>query len=130
MSLTINACPVCQGEVEITEVSCVNCDVQVRGHFTPSRYDRLSQDQTHFLETFLRCRGVIKDVEAALGISYPTVKGRLDALVNALRLDDGASAPPAAETKDPATRRKEILQAVNSGELDADAALLALKDIS
>ncbi|MEO7720175.1 MAG: DUF2089 domain-containing protein [Capsulimonas sp.] len=130
MSLAIHACPVCQGEVEITEVSCLNCDVQVRGHFAPSRYDRLPADQANFLETFLRCRGVIKDVEAALGISYPTVKGRLDALVTALRLDDGAAPPPVAEVKDPATRRKEILQAVNSGELDADAALLALKEIS
>ena len=84
MSNPLPLCPVCSGGLEITEGSCRNCDVQVRGHFTAGRYQVLTPEQATFLEAFLRCRGVIRDVEAALGISYPTVKSRLEATLLAL----------------------------------------------
>ena len=61
----------------------------MRGHFELAPYRNLDAEQIRFLETFLRCRGVIRDVEAALGISYPTVRARLDALLNALGFADG-----------------------------------------
>ena len=86
MSNPLPLCPVCSGGLEITEGSCRNCDIQVRGHFTAGRYQVLTPDQATFLEAFLRCRGVIRDVEAALGISYPTVKSRLEATLTALGL--------------------------------------------
>ncbi len=127
-------CPLCGQTQEVTEVACGHCDTQMRGHFTLSRFDRLAPDQAQFLETFLRCRGVIRDVEAALGISYPTVRARLDALLGTLGLAEGSALPtevfaPAPPPADKAARRKEILAAISAGTLDAETGLNALQDL-
>lgn len=129
----VSECPFCKGRMEVTEVSCAQCDVQMRGHFTLSRYDRLNPEQAQFLEAFLRCRGVIRDMEVALGISYPTVRARLDGLLSALGFADGPSAPaPTQKTAsvDTAARRREILKAIETGAMDAATGLDALKDLA
>jgi len=127
-----NHCPFDGGSLEVTEVTCQNCDVQIRGHFTLGHYDRLDTEQRRFLEAFLRCRGVIRDMEAVLGISYPTVKARLETLLQTLGFQD-MTAPPAAPTAaqdtGKAERRKAILAAIDSGQLSADAGLKALQDL-
>ncbi len=127
-----NKCPLCSGALEVTETSCLGCGVQIRGNFALAPYRNLDTEQIRFLETFLRCRGVIRDMEAALGISYPTVRARLDALLAALGFADG----PFAETPAPLTaqqksaRRKEILSAIENGTLDADSGLTALQALT
>ena len=130
-----NKCPLCNGSLEITEAACLDCGVQMRGHFDVAPYRNLDAEQIRFLETFLRCRGIIRDVEASLGISYPTVRARLDALLNALGFADGPAtpmpttpAPLTAEQK--AARRREILNAIQNGAMDADAGLNALQELS
>ena len=127
-----NKCPLCSGPMEVTEASCLDCGVQLRGHFEPAPYRNLDTEQLRFLETFLRCRGIIRDVEAALGISYPTVRGRLDALLNALGFSgEEQPKPPAPLTaEEKAARRREILSAIQNGSMDADAGLTALHDLS
>ena len=127
-------CPLCSGTLEVTETNCLNCRVQMRGHFTLAPYRNLDAEQVKFLETFLRCRGVIRDMEAALGISYPTVRARLDALLSALGFADGPFAEPPAPAPmtaaQKAAKRKEILTAIENGTLDADAGLTALQDLT
>ena len=127
-----NKCPLCSGLLEVTEASCLDCGVQMRGHFEIAPYRNLDAEQLRFLETFLRCRGVIRDVETAMGISYPTVRGRLDALLNALDFSGEGRhdqpAPLTAEQK--AARRREILAAIQDGTMDADAGLTALQELS
>ena len=127
-----NKCPFCSGSLEVTEASCLGCGVQIRGRFELAPYRNLDAEQLRFLETFLRCRGVIRDVEAALGISYPTVRGRLDALLNALDFsEEGRHTQPVPLTaEEKATRRREILAAIQDGTVDADAGLTALQELS
>ncbi len=138
-----NKCPLCSGELEVTEIHCLQCDVQIHGQFAIAPYRNLDAEQIRFLETFLRCRGVIRDMEAALGISYPTVRARLDALLVSLGFDGGPYAEPKApaEPQAPpvpapltaaqkAVRRKEILTAIENGTLDADTGLTALHALS
>lgn len=130
----INCCPLCNAATEVTEVTCPHCDVQIRGHFAFNRFEGLAAEQLQFLEVFLRSRGIIRDVEAALGISYPTVRARLDTLLNALDLADSASntdAPQVYETADTdkTMRRKQILEAISAGTLDADSGLEALRTL-
>ena len=128
MPLVPSKCPLCGGVIEVVEVSCLECDAQIRSHWTLARFDRLDAEQVRFLETFLRCRGVIRDMEAALGISYPTVRARLDALLTALELNEGQEqAAPAPEDK--TARRKEILAAIQAGTVSADAGLQALQEL-
>ena len=127
-------CPLCSGALEVTETRCLDCQVQMRGHFALTPYRNLDAEQIRFLETFLRCRGVIRDMEAALGISYPTVRARLDALLSALGFDNGpyAQTPltPPLTAAQKAAKRKEILAAIENGTLDADAGLNALQNLT
>ena len=127
----VSQCPFCNGATEVTEVSCLNCDVQIKGHFTLSRFDKLPPEHLQFLEAFLRSRGVIRDVEATLGISYPTVRAKLDGLLTALGFNEPAAAP-GAPTEKPgkaADLRKEILAAISAGTMDAEAGLEALRKL-
>ena len=127
-----NKCPLCSGALEVTETSCLDCGVQMRGHFALAPYRNLDTEQIRFLETFLRCRGVIRDMEAALGISYPTVRARLDTLLSALGFEDGpfAATPAPLTAPQKAARRKEILASIENGTLDADAGLTALQALT
>src|SRR5689334_10643966 len=89
-------CPLCTGRVHVERIKCESCESAVEGHFSLDWPGALSPEQSAFVKVFLVCRGKIKDVEQALGISYPTVVSRLDAVVAAL---GGATTPaePAEE---------------------------------
>ncbi len=128
----LSQCPLCAERTQVTEISCPTCDIQIKGQFTFSRYDGISAEQGQFLEAFLRCRGVIRDVEAALGISYPTVRSRLDSLLETLGLAGSgslAAEPAQTEAEQKAARRKDILAAISAGTMDAQTGLDALQDL-
>lgn len=73
-------CPACHGPLHPTELACPACDIKVQGDFANSEFAVLSSDELHFLRIFIHCEGRIRDMESALGISYPTVKSRLASL--------------------------------------------------
>lgn len=119
MNRSPQQCPVCDEPLRISELSCPACQTRLCGEFPPPPLARLAPEHQSFIETFVRCRGVIRDVERVLGISYPTVRARLDAAVGALEAT--LAAPP----PDNAPRRRAILRQVEEGTLTpADAARL------
>lgn len=121
-------CPVCNDEMVVSRLRCTHCDTAIEGTFEVSKLARLSREHQEFVETFLKCRGNIKEVERELGISYPTVRGRLDNVIEAL----GYRVEPAAaeETKGAKlARRKEILDALNRGEISSEEAVKLLKQL-
>lgn len=121
-------CPVCNEEMIVTRLRCTSCDTAVEGTFEVSKLARLTKEHQEFVETFIKCRGNIKEVERELGISYPTVRGRLDSVIEALgyRVDPGS----VAETNQAKqNRRKEILDALNRGEMSSEDAVKALKNL-
>jgi len=103
----ISRCPVCDGHLEPVKLRCTSCEVAVEGQFPVSRLALLASDQQQFVEAFLVARGNIKEVERELGISYPTVRKRLDEVIQALGY------PPEAERLE----QHEILDAIDSGEM-------------
>lgn len=114
--------PVSGCDLDITEVSCEDSGVTIRGRFEMPRWAKLEPEQERFLETFLRCRGMINSVERELGISYPTVKSRLDALLNALEI------APIKEKKEKGIEKKrKILDMLERGEITADQAKEKIK---
>ncbi|GBC95424.1 hypothetical protein HRbin16_01213 [bacterium HR16] len=120
-------CPVCNGGLQIREVVCESCGTQLRGQFSAStcRYCGLDAEQRQFLEVFLRCRGVYNCVERELNISYPTVKARLESLLQALGLS--AVGEEKAEEMDVQERRKAILDALERGDITAEEAAEELR---
>lgn len=77
-------CPACDSGMSITQLTCPSCDTRVEGAFALSPVVQLTSPQLQFVEVFLRCRGNIREVEKELGISYPTVRSRLDEIVQSL----------------------------------------------
>lgn len=119
MQKVISRCPVCRGELTVARLKCDACDTVIENNFRLSKFDYLSDEELAFTETFLRCRGNIKEVEKELGISYPTVRAKLDAVLKQLGYDTGAD--------ERAVRREEILRALENQEITAEQALAQLK---
>jgi hypothetical protein len=111
------SCPFCGGSVVVTDFACRDCGATVNGLFDPCPFCALDADQRRFLMSFVRCRGNIKEVEKDLGISYPTVRARLDAVAKTLGFgpapDRGA--------------RADVLAMLERGEITADEAAEMLK---
>ncbi len=135
----IATCPVCTGELTIARLHCRSCGTALEGEFGVGRFGRLDREQLALLESFLRARGNLKEMERELGISYPTVRARVDALVRALDLgdhaaaafDDDADGAPdePASGDDDASRRREILERLARRELSAEDAAAALRSL-
>ncbi len=135
----IATCPVCSGELMVTRLRCGTCATTLEGEFGVGRYARLTREQVQVLESFLRSRGNLRDMERELGISYPTVRARVEALVRALgfgprdEADPGPATAPAATTETTATAddigvaRREILERLANHELSADGAAEAIR---
>jgi len=144
----IATCPVCSHELSITRLHCDHCATTLEGDFSVGRFGRLSREQLALLESFLRSRGNLRDMERELGISYPTVRNRVEALVRALGLAD-EDVPPIQESDRPepptaaqqtadeamltkgevAARRQEILEALAGGRMTPADAATQIRDL-
>ena len=112
----VSKCPICSAQLKVVRLECDGCGTRLEGSFSLGRFHALSPDQLEFLETFIRARGNFKDIERELGISYPTVRSRLDAMIRALGF------PSQAEPDRESERRKEILRELAEGRIAADDA--------
>jgi len=116
MARFVGACPSCDSAMVVRRLECPSCGVAVEGQFDGGPMARLNREQLAFVETFLRARGKIKDVEEELGISYPTVVGRLNDVLVAMGFEAG-------EDPRDAERRQRVLDELSAGRLSAaDAA--------
>ena len=131
MARNLSTCPVCDGALTISELACAACGVSVRGKFDRCKFCALSADHLSFVEAFLRCEGNISRVERELNISYPTVRNRLAAALQALSLgeaQDTAPVPPPTPPRPPALTRSEVLERLSLGTISADEAAELLRD--
>jgi hypothetical protein len=128
MKAPITSCPSCRRPLQVTELTCPDCEIKLQGRFERGcKFCALDPEQRRLLDVFLSCRGVVRDMEKALGLSYPTVRGRVDALLAALGY---APAKAEAESKeDRAERRREVIDRLAAGEIDADEAAAALREL-
>ena len=138
---TLTHCPVCDNTLQVTELSCDRCATRLHGVFPAPPLARLPREHLEFIQTFVQCRGVIRDVERVLGISYPTVRARLDAAVLALdaalvrpapSLSQVPAPPPAPVPPTPAYQsaaRRAILRQVARGRMTPTEAADALAQL-
>ena len=132
----IAICPVCASDLAVTRLHCGTCGTSLEGEFSVGRFGRLTREQMALLESFLRSRGNLREMERELGLSYPTVRSRVDGLVRALGLGDGprtddagtdeAEDAPVA-TEDPGTTRQAVLERLARHEITAEAAAAAIR---
>ena len=131
----ISTCPVCAGDLAVTRLHCRSCGTTLEGEFSVGRFGRLTKEQLALLESFLRSRGNLRDMERELGISYPTVRSRVEALVRALGFgprdgDETSQDEPAASVAGEgasAAKRQEILERIARREIGAEDAAVAIR---
>ncbi|TNV55387.1 DUF2089 domain-containing protein, partial [Corallococcus exiguus] len=110
-------CPFCGGGTVIERVRCDGCASAVEGRFTTGWVQQLSPEQLAFVRVFIACRGKIKDVEQALGLSYPTVVARLREVPGSILLEVHNGGAPIASNVLP-----RIFQPMQRGAPGMDAA--------
>jgi len=115
----IHQCPVCTHALHVTKLECNQCATIIENKFSLSKFARLTKEQLHFIEVFLLSRGNIKEVEKALGISYPTVRTKLNDVIASL----GYKEEP-EEIDD----KKSIITELETGEITVEQALERLKN--
>lgn len=130
----ISTCPVCSGELTVTRLHCRSCGTALEGDFTVGRFARLDRDQMALLESFLRSRGNLREMERELGISYPTVRNRVEALVRALGLPERPAPPDEDQPPEPSAdevlaARQSILERLARHEMTADDAAAAIRSL-
>lgn len=116
----LSRCPVCSSKLKITRLKCSNCGTIIENEFELSNLSYLNGDQLKFMEIFIKCRGNIKEVEKELGISYPTVRAKLDEVVAAL----GYTVTKSKDLPD----SKDIIDMLEKGEITAEQAINMLKE--
>lgn len=75
------ACPVCGAGLIVERMACESCDTRVEGRFRLPRLARLSRESQRLVELLVLNSGSLKGVARAIGVSYPTVRKRIDALI-------------------------------------------------
>ncbi|CAN5747761.1 DUF2089 domain-containing protein [soil metagenome] len=128
MATPVEQCVSCGGQLEIRELHCRECDITIRGHFpmeSQGPFARLTDDQLAFLHLFVTSRGNMSDVERSLGVSYPTVRAKLDDLITALEPGEERSSPQPATS----LNRSEVMERVSRGELSVDEAMAMLSSM-
>ncbi|MBL8067837.1 MAG: DUF2089 domain-containing protein [Armatimonadetes bacterium] len=119
------ACPVTGEKMYVSELTSEESGVVIRGRFAMPESAELSDEQKEFLTVFLRARGVISTIEKELGISYPTVRNRIDALLH----DMGLEPYKGDRRTDRAEEKAKILKQLEEGEISAAEAKEQLKKV-
>ncbi|HEY2859152.1 MAG TPA: DUF2089 family protein [Terracidiphilus sp.] len=101
----------------IERVSIPEKGLAVEGSFAPPQLARLSLEDQVFITAFVRSHGSIKEMEQVFGVSYPTIKARLNRIAGQLEFID----------TNPSPSRAEVLERLGRGEISADEAVQALE---
>jgi len=106
----------------VERVRLVGKEIAIEGAFAPPQLARLTAEDQVFVAAFLRSHGSIKEMEQMFGVSYPTIKARLNRIAGSLDFIDESPAPARSEV------RAEVLDRLASGEITADQAIAALEE--
>jgi hypothetical protein len=118
----IGKCPICGENLTVTRLYCRACDSTVEGHFTLGRFYHLAPEQMAFVETFIRCEGKLTRVQEELGMSYPTVRSRLNEVIRALGYEVSESKPDISPDE-----RRLILEQLAQGDISSEEAVSLLQ---
>lgn len=135
-------CPACNASLMVTRLTCPNCGTEVTGSFQPDLFSRLTPNDFDFVVLFVKSRGNVKEMERELGISYWTIRSRLNEIVVQLglespaasggaetQLDTSAVSDPTATGRSAAERRQQILEKLNAGQLTVSEAAARLEEL-
>jgi len=118
-------CPICGGEVVVTQISCRDCDTTIDGRFSSRTFSQLTPEQMDFVETFVRLEGKITHMEKELGFSYPTIRKLLHDVIRALGYEPGGEEEISELSEE---ERQSILEGLDTGKINYEDAMKQLKN--
>ena len=110
---------------EIERVRLLAEDIAIEGHFEVPPLAQLAADDQIFVAAFVRCHGSIKQMEKVFGVSYPTIKNRLNRI--GAQLPFAEIDPEAEPVRPPVTPTGELLSQLEQGTLTVDQVLRQLR---
>ncbi len=117
-------CPVCQGEMLVTTLSCRECETTLRGRFIAGPFAHLTPEQLEFVELFVRNEGKITRMETELSLSYPTIRNRLHEIIRALGYEPGGESQAGLTEEE----RHQILDDLAQNKIDYEEAMKLLQE--
>lgn len=123
-------CPVSGKPLHVTELTCEESGVVIRGKFRLPEGAEMPDEQRKFLSVFIRARGVISTVERELGLSYPTVRTKLDNLLKAMNLAPiKEDVKKSDDKKKMAAKKRKILKDLEDEKITAAQAKKKLQGL-
>jgi hypothetical protein len=110
-------CPTCSNDLLVTELSCAHCDTIIHGRYEPCPFCQLSPKSLAFIMEFVKNRGNVKEMERELGVSYWTIRSKLDEIVAQFGFEN--SDPSEDERAD---SRRKVLEKLDQGEISVTEA--------
>ena len=114
-----NLCPYCLESMRVTRMTCDSCHVALEAVFPSPRLMSLPSEHQRFIEIFILAGGNLKQMAEQAGVSYPTVRSRLDKVIEALRQE-------IARTNEV---RGTILDAAGDAKIATDEAAKIIKSV-
>ncbi|WP_413289612.1 DUF2089 domain-containing protein [Bdellovibrio sp. HCB337] len=103
----------------VERVRLTESDIAIEGSFELPALAKLTLEDQVFIMAFVSTHGSIKEMEKIFGVSYPTIKGRLNKISEQLQLVD----------INPAPSKSDILERLNRGEITAQEAAEMLRNV-
>jgi hypothetical protein len=117
--MRIHQCPYCKEKVKIKKLECRKCGISFEGELYTSPIMALSEEQQSFVELFILSSGSLKEMAQIMGITYPTVRVRLDEIIADLK----------NEMKTREDYKKYILEKVEQGKITPEKAAEIIKNL-
>jgi len=117
--MRLDKCPICGGKLKVEKLKCKSCGISLEGSFISSPILNLPSSYQEFIEMFVLSSGSLKEMAKLLGVSYPTVRARLDEIISALK----------EEIEEREKYKKEILEKVDKKEISAKEAANIIKNL-
>ncbi len=121
MNVMLTNCPVCGEPLAVTRLHCRKCDTAIEGRFEVGRLGRLTPEQVGFVETFVRCEGKLNRMEREVGLSYPTLRARLNDIIRQMGFSVGTETAVSDE------ERHRILDDLAAGKITSEEAMRSLE---
>jgi hypothetical protein len=119
-------CPLCGGgQLTVTRIYCRDCDTTYEGRFSVAPFANLTPEQLNFLLAFIRAEGRISRMEKEIGLSYPTIRSRLQEVIRTMGYEPGGEEPtPVLSEKE----RQQVLEDLDAGRISAEEAMRKLRE--
>jgi hypothetical protein len=120
MGKIVTQCPSCSSSsLQVVKIECINCNTKFEGQFDISPLLRLRDDDLQFILDFVKCSGSLKDMAIIQKVSYPTLRNRLNLLIDTLG--------DLERSKE--TSKDDILKRLEEGTITAKEAAIMLKKL-